>query len=87
MVVHEFHSYHWIYWIGPLTGSCLAAAIYKLIKSLEYETANVDPELESHLASNEARRMTSNFSRPTTAVASTDSPATDTEVVRKINGA
>jgi len=48
VVVHEFARYHWIYWIGPLTGSLIAAIIYKLIKSLEYETANPDPEVGTH---------------------------------------
>ena len=44
VVVLSFPSYHWIYWIGPLAGAGLAAALYKLIKSLEYESANPDPE-------------------------------------------
>ncbi|KAK4501276.1 hypothetical protein PRZ48_007083 [Zasmidium cellare] len=45
-VNHNFHGYHWIYWVGPLLGSCLAAAFYKLIKALEYETANPDQDAE-----------------------------------------
>jgi hypothetical protein len=44
VVVRSFESYHWIYWIGPLVGATVAAALYKLIKSLEYESANPDPE-------------------------------------------
>lgn len=40
MVNSVYYSYHWIYWIGPLLGATLAAVIYKLIKMLEYETAN-----------------------------------------------
>lgn len=40
----SFDSTHWIYWIGPCAGSVLAFLMYKLIKSLEYETANPDPE-------------------------------------------
>lgn len=43
-VNHDFHGYHWIYWVGPLLGSCLAAGFYKLIKALEYETANPDQD-------------------------------------------
>ncbi|KAI9817708.1 MAG: hypothetical protein M1832_004602 [Thelocarpon impressellum] len=35
-----FKGYHWIYWLGPALGSILAAGLYKLIKKLEYETAN-----------------------------------------------
>lgn len=45
VVVHSFASSHWVYWLGPLCGSCLAALLYKLIKSLEYEKANPDPEV------------------------------------------
>lgn len=40
MVAHQFHSYHWIYWVGPILGSLLASGFYKFIKMLEYETAN-----------------------------------------------
>ncbi|KAL8955375.1 MAG: hypothetical protein Q9183_006677, partial [Haloplaca sp. 2 TL-2023] len=29
-----------IYWLGPILGALLAAAFYKFIKTLEYETAN-----------------------------------------------
>ena len=38
-------STQWIYWVGPIAGSLLAVLLYKLIKSLEYESANPDPEL------------------------------------------
>src|ERR1700712_187324 len=40
VVSHKFHSYHWIYWVGPILGSLLASGFYKFIKMLEYETAN-----------------------------------------------
>jgi len=36
----EFPGYHWIYWLGPLLGSVVASGFYKLVKVLEYETAN-----------------------------------------------
>jgi MIP family channel proteins len=36
---HHFPGYHWIYWIGPLVGSLLAAGFYKVVKSLEAELA------------------------------------------------
>lgn len=39
-VVTSFVPYHWIYWIGPLTGAVLAFVVYKLFKWLEYQTAN-----------------------------------------------
>jgi aquaporin related protein len=44
IVVHKFTGYHWLYWVAPLVGAALAAALHKLIKSLEYESANPDPE-------------------------------------------
>lgn len=40
VVSHEFHGYHWIYWVGPILGALLASGFYKFIKMLEYETAN-----------------------------------------------
>lgn len=39
VATHHFPGYHWIYWIGPLAGSVLAAGFYKLVKVLESETA------------------------------------------------
>lgn len=39
-VVRGFRSTQWIYWVGPIAGAVLAVIIYKIIKSLEYETAN-----------------------------------------------
>lgn len=40
LVEHDFSGHHWIYWIGPILGSLVAAGFYKFIKGLEYETAN-----------------------------------------------
>lgn len=36
----RFDGYHWIYWVGPLLGALLAVGLYRLLKMLEYETAN-----------------------------------------------
>ncbi|KAG8528969.1 uncharacterized protein KY384_006658 [Bacidia gigantensis] len=44
VVIHKFRGTQWIYWVGPLAGSIFAVLLFKLIKSLEYETANPDPE-------------------------------------------
>lgn len=40
VVLGHFDGYHWIYWIGPLLGAILAVIFYRLMKFLEYETAN-----------------------------------------------
>ncbi|KAK4695913.1 hypothetical protein P7C71_g1914, partial [Lecanoromycetidae sp. Uapishka_2] len=45
VAIHHFHSTQWIYWVGPIAGSLFAVLLYKLVKSLEYESANPDPEL------------------------------------------
>ena len=33
--------------MGPLAGTVLAVLLYKLIKALEYESANPDPEAQT----------------------------------------
>ena len=40
VVTHTFPNYHWIYWLGPLAGSAVAAMFFQLLKMLENETAN-----------------------------------------------
>ncbi|KAL1887838.1 Aquaporin-1 [Sporothrix stenoceras] len=40
VATRSFTGYQWIYWVGPILGSLLATAFYKLIKFLEYETCN-----------------------------------------------
>jgi aquaporin related protein len=51
----SFHHYHWIYWIGPVLGSIVAAGFYKFIKILEYETANPDQDTD-HAAKVERKK-------------------------------
>ncbi|KAF2486970.1 aquaporin-like protein [Neohortaea acidophila] len=45
VALHSFTTEQWVYWVGPLAGSCLAVGLYALIKALEYHTANPDPEI------------------------------------------
>ncbi|EON66335.1 hypothetical protein W97_05728 [Coniosporium apollinis CBS 100218] len=40
VILGTFEGYHWIYWAGPALGSIVAVVFYRLIKVLEYETAN-----------------------------------------------
>ncbi|GAA5910421.1 uncharacterized protein JCM6883_003000 [Sporobolomyces salmoneus] len=49
VVLHSFASYHWIYWLGPLMGSTLAAGFYRFIKWLEFETV-LGPEDDDNSA-------------------------------------
>ncbi|KAK9459843.1 aquaporin-like protein [Lipomyces oligophaga] len=36
----SFPNYHYIYWLGPILGSVMAAALYHLLQFLHYETTN-----------------------------------------------
>ena len=45
VAISRFRGTQWIYWVGPLAGSLFAVGLYKVIKALEYETANPDPEM------------------------------------------
>ncbi|KAK0730157.1 aquaporin-like protein [Lasiosphaeris hirsuta] len=40
VAARSFPGYHWIYWVGPLLGSLLAAGFYLLVKYIHYEEAN-----------------------------------------------
>lgn len=40
VVKGSFPDHHWIYWIGPILGSFLAAGLHYFIKFLHYETCN-----------------------------------------------
>ena len=44
VATHTFHTTQWVYWVGPICGALFAVLLHKLIKSLEYENANPDPE-------------------------------------------
>ena len=48
MILANFEHYHWIYWVGPILGSLMASSLYKLMKMLEYETANPGQDFDEH---------------------------------------
>lgn len=48
VAIASFEKTQWVYWVGPLAGSVLAVILFKVIKMLEYETANPDPEMLAH---------------------------------------
>ncbi|KAJ8605248.1 hypothetical protein MRB53_041504 [Persea americana] len=48
VATQSFQTIQWVYWAGPLAGSVLAWLLYVLVKALEYETVN--PEPDQHVA-------------------------------------
>ncbi|KAK4495449.1 hypothetical protein PRZ48_013780 [Zasmidium cellare] len=52
VVLHSFPGYHWIYWLGPALGALIAVGFYRLVKVLEYETANPGQDFNEHEAEN-----------------------------------
>jgi len=50
VVVRFFPGYHWIYWMGPFLGTLLAFGMYKLVKSVEYQTVNPGQDFDDHEA-------------------------------------
>lgn len=46
VILHDFYSYHWIYWVGPILGALLASGFYMFIKALEYETVNPEADAQ-----------------------------------------
>ncbi|KAK1076012.1 Aquaporin-1 [Friedmanniomyces endolithicus] len=63
VVNRNFHGYHWIYWLGPILGSMVATGFYKLIKALEYETANPgqDAAAVEHREEQQRRRRSTQY--------------------------
>jgi len=48
VVTHSFPGYHYIYWAGPVMGTLLAWAVYKLIKAGGYETVNPGQDFDDN---------------------------------------
>lgn len=49
-VIAGFQRYDWIYWLGPFLGAILASGFYRLMKFLEYETANPGQDFDDQEA-------------------------------------
>ena len=47
VVAHDFPGYHWIYWLGPVMGGCLAGAYYKFVKYMNYKEVNPGQDAQS----------------------------------------
>ncbi|KAI9808777.1 MAG: hypothetical protein M1825_003930 [Sarcosagium campestre] len=65
VVNKAFDTYHWIYWVGPFLGAIVASGFYKLIKVLEYETANPgqDESDERHVPDGDGSPQHAKFPR------------------------
>lgn len=50
VVTRKFPGYHYIYWFGPLMGTLLAFGMYKIVKSVEYQTVNPGQDFDDHEA-------------------------------------
>jgi len=58
----QFPSEHWIYWVGPGLGACLASGFYWFIKGIEFQTANPGQDFDDLEAN--AFDPTTDLSRP-----------------------
>lgn len=50
VVTRKFPGYHYIYWFGPMMGTLLAYGMYKIVKSVEYQTVNPGQDFDDHEA-------------------------------------
>ncbi|KAL1796251.1 hypothetical protein ACET3X_004791 [Alternaria dauci] len=63
VVTGVWPGHHWIYWLGPLLGAILAFVFYRLLKTLEYETANpgADHDGRERYSEHEIGRSSTHF--------------------------
>lgn len=50
VVTGNFPRYHYIYWFGPVMGTLLAWGMYRIVKSVEYQTVNPGQDFDDHEA-------------------------------------
>ncbi|KAF2662239.1 aquaporin-like protein [Lophiostoma macrostomum CBS 122681] len=50
VVTKNFPGYHYIYWFGPTMGTLLAWGMYRIVKSVEYQTVNPGQDFDDHEA-------------------------------------
>ncbi|KAF2018246.1 aquaporin-like protein [Aaosphaeria arxii CBS 175.79] len=50
VATRRFPGYHYIYWFGPLMGTLLAWGMYKIVKTVEYQTVNPGQDFDDHEA-------------------------------------
>ncbi|KAF9637994.1 Major intrinsic protein [Lasiodiplodia theobromae] len=86
VVLGNFDGYHWIYWLGPALGSILAVIMYRLIKSLEYETANPgqdfdENETKAFQPASDPPATREDVRRPAAPMIQTDEPPTNIALV------
>ncbi|GAB7351910.1 hypothetical protein MBLNU459_g2452t1 [Dothideomycetes sp. NU459] len=87
VVLHKFPGYHWIYWLGPALGALVAVGFYKLVKTLEYETANPgqdfnDKEAEVFNVDEDNAATAADVARPNVAIGRSEYIADDSGIYR-----
>ncbi|UPX13892.1 Aquaporin-1 [Ascochyta rabiei] len=91
VATRTFDGYHWIYWVGPLLGSLLAVLLYRLLKMLEYETANPDADGDGrHIDVYDHRSSSGQYEEPVTTTrgaGATDGTTDSMDFASQIRGA
>lgn len=74
VINHSFPRYHWIYWVGPLLGSLVAAGFYHLLEFFDWKTANPGQDFDDL----EAQALDAHRHTPRSKVYSQQMPETST---------
>ncbi|KAF1995062.1 aquaporin-like protein [Amniculicola lignicola CBS 123094] len=48
VATRTFPRYHYIYWFGPFMGTLLAFGMYRIVKTVEYQTVNPGQDFDDH---------------------------------------